>query len=459
MTRAWPRFIREQLAADQFFPEQTHLTAALGFIAAGPLELSRAGTAPVTFDYLDRDDMVTQTMAAFASTTANCARCHDHKFDPITQEDYYSLQAVFAGIGKGDVEFDVDPAVASDRRRWSELLAAVKRDEPSVIHDAKLAGIAAEWEANFASVSATWEPLVLSTFLSSGGATLTRLDDNSIIASDVRPDQDTYTLTSATSLTTLTAIRLDVLADESLPMKGPGRQDNGNLHLTEFEAFVFDPEAEKPTRLKIRKAIADWDQAGWTIAHAIDGDLKTAWGIFPKVGESHHAVFELEKPLQLKPSSQIVVVLKQLHGGGHLIGRLKLYATDADGAAAEVVPESVGSALKVPRDQRSQSNKQRSPLTRYNCMPNSNLPRCRHRRPCTRCRAATRTQTSWISPMTPKVVHVLAPRRHPQPGRSPSPVLCQSSRRCPVDSIWMIQTTKHHDERRWPIGWLRPRIH
>ena len=103
---AWDQFIREQLAPDVFFPEQPQLMAGLGFIAAGPLELSRAGTAPVAFDYLDRDDMVTQTMAAFVSTTANCARCHTHKFDPITQEDYYALQAVFAGIGKGDIEFD-----------------------------------------------------------------------------------------------------------------------------------------------------------------------------------------------------------------------------------------------------------------------------------------------------------------------------------------------------------------
>ncbi|MDA7681989.1 DUF1549 domain-containing protein, partial [Verrucomicrobiales bacterium] len=104
----WGRFIREQLAPSVFFPDEPRLLAGLGFIAAGPLEASRAGTAPLTFDYLDRDDIVNQTMSAFVSTTANCARCHNHKFDPITQEDYYSLQAVFAGVGKGDVEFEVD---------------------------------------------------------------------------------------------------------------------------------------------------------------------------------------------------------------------------------------------------------------------------------------------------------------------------------------------------------------
>ena len=78
----WSRFIREQLAAEVFYPAEPQLMAALGFLGAGPLDTSTQSTAPRTFDYLDRDDLVTQTMSAFASTTAHCARCHAHKFDP-----------------------------------------------------------------------------------------------------------------------------------------------------------------------------------------------------------------------------------------------------------------------------------------------------------------------------------------------------------------------------------------
>jgi hypothetical protein len=215
----WPRFIREQLAADYFYPEDTNLTPALGFVSAGPLELSRAGTAPVTFDYLDRDDMVTQTMAVFASTTANCARCHDHKFDPITQEDYYSLQAVFAGVGKGDVDYDADSSVATARRQWDALIAAAKSGDPVVMTAPQNVEIVDQWEAKFGQQTATWEVLRPATFLSSDGSTLNRLDDNSVLASGVRPDRDTYTITAPTSLNRLTAIRLDVLADDSLPMQ------------------------------------------------------------------------------------------------------------------------------------------------------------------------------------------------------------------------------------------------
>ena len=349
----WARFIREQLAAERFYPDETRLTAALGFIAAGPLELSRASTAPITFDYLDRDDMVTQTMAAFASTTANCARCHNHKFDPITQEDYYSLQAVFAGAGKGDVEFDDDPGAASERRRWTELLAAAKSGDRAKLLVPEQAEIIARWEQAFEDKPAVWEPLAPTTYQSSDGATLQRLEDNSILAAGVRPEKDTYTITALTSLAKLTALRLDVLADDSLPMKGPGRQDNGNLHLSEFEVFVLGADGTESVRLKIRSAAADWDQAGWTISHALDGNEATAWGIYPQVGQSHHAVFELAQPLELKPASQIVVVLKQLHGGGHLIGRLKLYVTDAESVTADVLPELVRIGVQLPREQRS----------------------------------------------------------------------------------------------------------
>jgi mono/diheme cytochrome c family protein len=418
---SWARFIREQLAADRFYPDEPQLTAALGFIAAGPLELSRASTAPVTFDYLDRDDIVTQTMAAFASTTANCARCHHHKFDPITQEDYYSLQAVFAGVGKGDVEFDEDRTAGSERRRWNELLAAAKSDDVAKLLAPEFAEFVTRWEQEFESKPSAWEPLSPTTYASSDGATLKRLDDNSILATDVRPDKDTYTITAPTSLTKLTALRLDVLADDSLPMKGPGRQDNGNLHLSEFEAFVLDADASEPTRLKILTAKADWDQAGWTIAHALDGNEATAWGIYPQVGQSHHAVFALDQPVELQPSSQIVVVLKQLHGRGHLIGRLKLYATDADDATADVLPELVRTGVKLPRAQRSDEQQAAIAAFALRVQAEKQLAGLPAQPVVYAVSSSYSHANKLASPMAPKVVHVLRRGEIDKPGEVAAP--------------------------------------
>ncbi|HZO53739.1 MAG TPA: DUF1549 and DUF1553 domain-containing protein [Bryobacteraceae bacterium] len=347
----WDRFIREQLAADVFDPDNPSLTVALGFLGAGPYDSSAAGTAPKSFEYLDRDDLVTQTMGAFVSTTANCARCHAHKFDPITQEDYYGLQAVFAGVGKGDMNFDHDPAVAKQRKRWQSLLAG---NNLLSTENQKLVD---EWESQRGSAP-NWEPLDIEVFVSSEGATLTRQGDGSILSGGKRPDKDTVTVTGTTKLREVTALRLEVLTDDSLPMEGPGRADNGNLHLNEFEAQVFRADATTGDKVKLRRASADFNQEAWTIAHALDGDLKTAWGIHPSEGQAHHAVFELQQPLKIEAGAKLVVLLKQVHGSAHVIGRFRISATDAPSSAVVALPAISEAALKVPRTERTKEQRE-----------------------------------------------------------------------------------------------------
>ena len=114
--KPYARFIEEQVAADILFPAEPRLVVALGMIAAGPWdESSLRDIRDDSIDrqighYIDRDDMVSTVMSSFVSMTVHCARCHDHKFDPITQDDYYSLQAVFAGSGQGRAGLRPRPA-------------------------------------------------------------------------------------------------------------------------------------------------------------------------------------------------------------------------------------------------------------------------------------------------------------------------------------------------------------
>ena len=117
------------------------------------------------------------------------------------------------------------------------------------------------------------------------------------------------------------------------------------------------PDSAKAVPLKFRRATADWNQGGWTISHALDGNLKTAWGIYPKVGESHHAVFELEKPVTLTSGTRLTVILKQLHGGGHLLGRTKLTLTDAPEASAEVRSPALHAALSSVPSERTERDR------------------------------------------------------------------------------------------------------
>lgn len=119
----YSRFIEDQIAGDILYPDDPQSTIATGFLAAGPWDLVghvevRDGTVDKRIvRNLDRDDMVSSVMATFTGLTVQCARCHDHKFDPIKQSDYYSLQAVFAGIDRADRPFDKNPKIHQARLR------------------------------------------------------------------------------------------------------------------------------------------------------------------------------------------------------------------------------------------------------------------------------------------------------------------------------------------------------
>lgn len=126
--KPWTRFVQEQIAGDVLFPGEPDGIRALGFIAAGPWDF--IGHAEVSEDKidgkvarnLDRDDMVSNTLNAFCSVTIQCARCHNHKFDPFTQEHYYSLQSVFAAVDKADRVYDTNPETERQRHRLTEQL-------------------------------------------------------------------------------------------------------------------------------------------------------------------------------------------------------------------------------------------------------------------------------------------------------------------------------------------------
>jgi hypothetical protein len=366
--KPYSRFVREQVAGDVLFPQDPWATVATGLLAAGPWdESSLRDIREDALDrevgrYLDRDDIVTTVMGAFVSTTVGCARCHDHKFDPIPQTEYYALQAVFAGTDKANRPYDPDPQVAARRRRLAEQKAALAK-RGDLLAPTLQAEVAA-WEAETVRAGKAWQVLEATEFRSAEGATLTKLADGSILSGGKRPERDTYTVVAHTALKGITGVRLEVLTDDSLPRKGPGRQDNGNLHLNELVVTAApsgDPSAAKA--LQWRSAKADFDQDGWTIAHAIDGNPATAWGIYPQVSQPHHAVFTLKEPLALDGTT-LTFTLKQTHGGGHLIGRLRLSVTAAPRPdEAATLPASVAALLAAAPAERT--DKQRSELTAY----------------------------------------------------------------------------------------------
>jgi hypothetical protein len=349
---SWYTFIREQLAADVLYPTAQHEWAALGFLGAGTYDHSAAATAPMSFEHLDRDDLVNQVAASFVSSTAQCARCHDHKFDPIPQADYYALQAVFAGIGKGNIPFEPDPAVSARRQTWERWKQSATAPQPDRLQSAEAVQMVRDWETALPSLP-QWTLLLPEVFLSDGGAQLQRLPDGSVLSGGKAPEKETLTIISSTVLPKLTALRLDVLTDDSLPQRGPGRAVNGNLHLTEFQVQLFRAGEPEPRRLAIARAVADFDQTGWTIQHALDGNPATGWGVNPQEGQNHSAIFELAEPCVLTPQDRLVVSLHQDHGRQHVIGRLSLAVTDGPAGDAVVIPPSIAAILAVPHNSRT----------------------------------------------------------------------------------------------------------
>jgi hypothetical protein len=365
--RPYARFVQEQIAADVLFPDDPRLIPALGFAAAGPFNQSALVEQVDGTDCrkialnLDRDDMVASVGATFLSATVQCARCHDHKFDPILQKDYYRLQAVFAGVGRAERPYETDLLLASRRREWLRKQALLTRGDGAAAFSTEelqqLALAQAAWEKAVLEQATQWQVLTLEA-RAEKRTTFKTLLDGSLLCGGPRPDKDTYILTAATSLQGITAVRLEVLSDESLPKKGPGRQDNGNLHLSEFRIMLAPAKGPAKT-VAIRKATADFNQAGWDIGRAIDGKKETAWGIFPEVGRPHQAVFELKEPLRIDGSGALTFYLDQLHGQGHLIGRLRLSVTTRSAPSlTEPLPADLLAAVSVPAEQRTPTQKE-----------------------------------------------------------------------------------------------------
>jgi hypothetical protein len=350
--RPYARFVEEQIAGDILFPDSADGIVATGMLAAGPWdESSQQSIRDDTIDKkqaqnLDRDDMVTTALSAFSSATVHCARCHDHKFDPISQEEYYALQAVFAGIDRANRPYEPDPGTHSRRLALRKRLREVESAKADSLETKQVRDAVVAWEKG--RQEETWHVLTPDKVATAKGSVPAVLPDRSVRFGGPRPAVDVYTITAKTALEGITAVRLEVLTDDSLPHKGPGRQDNGNLHLNEFRVQA----GGQP--ITIASAKADFDQDGWTVAMAIDGKPATAWGIYPAIGRSHQAVFLFAKPIRFPGGTLLTFTLEQTHGQGHLIGRLRLAATTAARATSlSPLPGEVGAVLGVAAEKRT----------------------------------------------------------------------------------------------------------
>ncbi len=140
------------------------------------------------------------------------------------------------------------------------------------------------WEQELLMHPEAWTVVSLLDVQSAGGATLARQPDGSVLATGTSPEVETCTITAVPPVDRVTALWLEVLPDDSLQHRGPGRADNGNRAPLEVRISILPTGEGAEVAVPIRAAKADFDQAGWDITRAIDGNPQTAWGIYPEVG-------------------------------------------------------------------------------------------------------------------------------------------------------------------------------
>lgn len=335
-------FVRWQIAGDELAPGKPLAKLATGFLGAGvfPTQLTEKEFERARYDELD--DMISTMGAGMLGLSIGCARCHDHKYDPIPSKDYYQLLATFSTTIRSEIDVQLDPA--ADQRAtaiWNTEHAALVA-ERSRYERQELPRRLAEFlakDANAKSPGKTgWQMLTPTRFQSTGGAKAETLEDCSVLVTGKNPRFDTYKVTLDSSSESLTALRIEALPDKSMRRRGPGRAGNGNFCLTNLTVTASPrngspkkrPQQAKPASVKVRlaSARATFSQRGLPVTAVIDTNRKSGWAVDPQFSKPHAAVFEFAAPVGFEGGTTLSIELEFRCNTGHNIGRPRFSVTE-----------------------------------------------------------------------------------------------------------------------------------
>ena len=322
-------------------------------------------------------DRVETTGMTWLGLTFNCCRCHDHKYDPISQRDFYSMFAFFnnvteSGTLQGESK-NTDPTISvptaeqeAELKRLDEALVAAN---VRVTEETKrLPELIAAWEPGFRKKLlaeenvAVWSPLQPTDVKSAGGAKVAKQADGTYLASGTNPSNDVYTITAPVAAGQFSGLLLDTLPDDSLPMKSLGRFSNGNFVLSRVEAEITSPDLTAPLVAKFVRAEATYSQKGWEIGLVLDDAPSNGWAVDgPTRRDPTSAMFLLETPLTVPANATLTVRLKHEALSQHNIGRFRLSLTSLPPSTVKLdgakFPESLKTILELAVDKRSDAQK------------------------------------------------------------------------------------------------------
>lgn len=329
------RFTIEQLAGDMLPDATAQQRLATGF--------NRNHGITIEGGIIDEEyrteyvmDRVSTTGGVWMGMTVGCARCHDHKYDPISQREFYQLYSFFNQVPekgmRGFTPSEQIPSPLSDDRQV-QLESKLRELRANLADPVDLDFHLDQWASQLAKAAVGgWNVLTPQTLNSSGGSTLTLLDDSSILAGGANPRHDIYDISAETDVVDMTAVRLEALTHESLPGGGPGRHSNSNFVLSEFELTAVSVVDDSKTQaVKFVQAITDYEQPNYEVAKAINGTVANndGWAVDgPTRKEPVTAMFVAEKPFGFAGGTQLRFRLRhEASFATHGVGRARLSVT------------------------------------------------------------------------------------------------------------------------------------
>ncbi|MFN0199736.1 MAG: DUF1549 and DUF1553 domain-containing protein, partial [Planctomycetaceae bacterium] len=356
----YDRFTIEQLAGD-LLPNATEEQRLATAFHRQTLTNTEGGTDQEQFRVEATIDRVNTTGAVWMGLTVGCAQCHSHKYDEISQAEYYQM---FAFFNNGDETVSRVPTSQAAYDRYVKLMD---------VYQQKLTALETELQARKDQLLAsrdTWEPQLQAELphryefhplefvrasADDKAVTFQKLDDGSLLVAGNNPDKATYEVVFKSNLALANGIKLDALADDSLGAKGPGRTPHGNFVLSELTLFSAPGDEFKDEhKVAFTATEADIFQAEFNPAGVIDGNDKTGWAIAPQFGQNHQLLLTANGPLP-KPGTAAAdgmawfrVVLSQQHGSQHTLGRFRIQLRTGD-----ELPSAIREILAIEPGQRN----------------------------------------------------------------------------------------------------------